>query len=221
MKYFDHDTDAGKDELIQALRLECGGAAVDAYWTILEAIYRDETDWVFSANRAETKSVSHWLGLGLDTFETYILKMAEVGLFSIEKDGENGYVIHSERAAENIAAYQKRAKAARQNGAKGGRKPKANRTLTKGKPKANQTLTQPKAKEKEKEKFIDTFNNVSINDASDEAAAAEAAPPSAPICPNCSEPLKMKLGKDGFSWECNRCGAIEEPAYGVPRAVIA
>ena len=131
--------------------------------------------------------------------------------------------MHSERAAKNIEAYQKRAKTARQNGAKGGRKPKANRTLTQSKPNPNPTLTQPlaKEKEKEKEKVLDTFDNVSNTSASDEAAAAEAAPPSAPICPTCSEPLKMKLGRDGLSWECKRCGEVSEPAYGVPRTVIA
>ena len=69
MRYFDHDTDATKDELIQALRLECGGAAVDVYWCILENIYREETDWVPSRYQAGTKSVLHWLCIGWDEFK--------------------------------------------------------------------------------------------------------------------------------------------------------
>ena len=62
MRYFDHDTDATKDELIQALRLECGGAAVDVYWCILENIYREETDWVPSRYQAGSALALHRLG---------------------------------------------------------------------------------------------------------------------------------------------------------------
>ena len=44
MKYFDHDVEAYKDDKIVLLRRECGGAAIDAYWTLLELIYREETE---------------------------------------------------------------------------------------------------------------------------------------------------------------------------------
>ena len=122
MKYFDHDTDATKDELIQALRLECGGAAVDVYWAVLEAIYREETDLVLSANRPETKALTHWLAIGFDTLESYIGTMGAIGLLRVEKSDAGEYTVHSERAAYNISKYQARAETARQNGAKGGRK---------------------------------------------------------------------------------------------------
>ena len=152
MRYFDHDTTAHKDELIQALRLECGGAAVDAYWAIVECIYRDETDLVLGANRPETKSVTHWLCTDYVTLESYIEAMGEVGLLTVAENEDGSYTLHSERASENIAAYQQRSKTARQNGKKGGRKPNANQWLTETEPNPNPTLTQPLAKEKEKEK---------------------------------------------------------------------
>ena len=46
MKYFDHDVEAYKDDKIVLLRRECGGAAIDAYWTLLELIYREETEMI-------------------------------------------------------------------------------------------------------------------------------------------------------------------------------
>ena len=152
MRYFDHDTDAAKDELIQALRLECGGAAVDVYWTILEQIYLNETDLVLSANRPETKSVLHWLCTDWNTFAMVIKATQQIGLFVVTENGEGEYTVHSERAQRNIDAYHQKQETARQNGRKGGRKPKANQRETESVFLANQTLTQPLTKEKEKEK---------------------------------------------------------------------
>ena len=54
MKYFDHDVEAYKDDKIVLLRRECGGAAIDAYWTLLELIYREETE-AKPTERAEEK----------------------------------------------------------------------------------------------------------------------------------------------------------------------
>lgn len=42
MLYFDHSTGASTDPKIMQLRLECGGAAVDAYWYLVEQMHRDE-----------------------------------------------------------------------------------------------------------------------------------------------------------------------------------
>lgn len=55
MKYFDHDTDASSRELMD-LRFECGGAAVDAYWFIIEAICREERPFECFACPAETEA---------------------------------------------------------------------------------------------------------------------------------------------------------------------
>lgn len=143
MKYFDHDTDACKDELVQALRLECGGAAVDAYWTILETIYREETDLVLGENQPLTKSVTHWLCTDWETLKTQFCAMSEIGLIDVSENSDGTYTLHSERAAENIEAYTNRVETARENGRKGGRKPKRNRKQTKSEPNPNPTLTQP------------------------------------------------------------------------------
>ena len=50
MRYFDHDTTAGSDDKIMALRLAHGGAAVDAYWVLLEMMYQSETELVIFGN---------------------------------------------------------------------------------------------------------------------------------------------------------------------------
>lgn len=218
MKYFDHDTDATKDELIQALRLECGGAAVDVYWAVLECIYREESDWVPSRYQAGTKSVLHWLCIDWETFKAFILKMHEIGLFVVEELDDDALSIHSERASENIAKYQARAETARQNGKKNNGKAKRKRTGTKsvpsGYPAGSKSV--PSRGEKEKEKVLDIYTDIQIPSASAEAAAAKAAPPSAPICPLCSSPLKSSVGADGIKWHCKLCGDVKEPAYGIP-----
>ena len=73
-------------------------------------------------------------------------------------------------------------------------------------------------KERKKEGSKETLTGFFTNEsASDEAAAADAAPPSAPICPLCSSPLKMLASKDGIRWSCQICGDVKEPAFGTPR----
>ena len=42
MKYFDHDVESYKDDKIMLLRHAHGSEAIDAYWAIVEQIYRDE-----------------------------------------------------------------------------------------------------------------------------------------------------------------------------------
>ena len=155
MRYFDHDTEACKDDLIMALRLEHGGEAVDAYWAILEYIYFYETELVFSENRAETKSVMHWLLLDYETLKKYILTMARLGLLFVKEDEETStYYVHSQRAMDNIERYQQRVEIARQNGKKGGRKPKANRSKTKSVNLANPEETKSGGKGKGKGKGV-------------------------------------------------------------------
>ncbi len=125
MQWFRHDIGAFKDERIQALRIDCGGAAVDVYYAILELIYESEADLVMTKNQAETKSVLHWLCLGWDGFSKYVESMRESGLLSVSKcsDGaaDETYTISSERATDFIVNYHSIAETARQNGKKGGR----------------------------------------------------------------------------------------------------
>lgn len=77
--------------------------------------------------------------------------------------------------------------------------------------------TQPKERKKEGSKGVLTDSFANERSASDGAAAAEAAPPSAPICPLCSKPLKSRFTAEGIEWTCELCGKVKEPAYGEPR----
>lgn len=215
MKYFDHDTDACKDELIQALRLECGGAAVDSYWAVLELIYREETDLVLGENQPLTKSVTHWLCTDWETLKRQFSTMAEIGLIDISENPDGMFTLHSERASENIEAYRLKSETARQNGRKGGRKAKANRKLTERKPKVNPTLTKPLAKEKEKERVLDNHKGYPNTPPEGGADAEGSAPPPdesrVPSCPLCSK--RLRFDPSALSWTCDLCGDVKEPVY--------
>lgn len=205
--YFDHDSAAGNDDKIIALRLLHGGAAVDAYWCVLEEIYRTETDFGTEKNQAGFVSLAHRLCTDVDTLSTYVSAMVDVGLLEASDDGN---AVSSERAKANIDAYHTRRETARENGKKGGRKPKPKRPRTKpdtnGKPGASRAHAEPETKEKEK--LLDTHKGYPNNYAPVGAAAADAAPPAAkahgkPRCPLCKAPLfrNSQTGK----YDCPVC----------------
>ena len=207
MKYFDHDSTAGNDDKIVSLRLMHGGAAVDAYWCILEELYRCETEFKTEKNQAGFLSLSHRLCIDVEELSTFVSAMVDVGLLEASDDGN---AVFSERAKANIETYHKRQETARENGKKGGRKPKANRRKTnpdtKGKPQASRGPARPETKEKEK--LLDTHKGYPNNYASGGAAAAGAAPPAAkahgkPPCPLCKAPLfrNSQTGK----YDCPVC----------------
>ena len=139
MLYFNHDTSASTDDRILALRMEHGGAAVDAYWTVIEQIHRNESGLVIDRKAPATKSLCHWLCIGFDTLADYLDTMFATGLLSaFNEDGETEFsgdmrrgdviVVNSKRAADNIDSYHARKETARQNGKRGGRKPKVDAT---------------------------------------------------------------------------------------------
>lgn len=193
MQYFDHSTTAGGDDKVIALRLEHGGAAVDAFWVVLEQIYRDESALAFFGNRHAKRSLCHRLNADEETLETWVSTMIEIGL--LETDVENPNALVSKRAMENIKAYREKCETARQNGKKGGRKPKR-------KPNANQsgnrTLTDAETegranKAKQNKGFgFDRQNQKPV--ASDGAVAGSPAPPdAAPHCPLCGTALEQVM----------------------------
>lgn len=206
MQYFDHSSTAGSDDKIIALRLECGGAAVDAYWVVLEQIYRDETELDIFGNQHVKRSVCHRLNIDEKTLETWISSMLEIGL--LFRTGENGESVMSQRAEENITAYKQRCETARQNGKKGGRKPTRKPTA---KPNGNQTLTDAETdRETNKTKQnkgigLDELNQIPT--ASDGADAEGSAPTAAkaPQCPQCGGPLRLDAKRGEFS--CAACGS--------------
>lgn len=195
MNYFSHDTGAANDPKIEALRVECKGGAVDAYWVILETIYRDEEPYDLPGNPSALKALAHKLTTSVTTLVKWIDKMVELGLFHIVVENENhGKGLYSERCEKTISDYQKIRETARQNGKKGGRKPRgnqsANRVGTKGvsKPLANKRKENIKEINKEK---------TAVG-----SAAAIAAPPA---CPKCGAKLfHCQTGED----RCLECGEV-------------
>ena len=217
MRYFDHDTTASSDDLILALRIEHGGAAVDCFWAVLEQIYREETEVIIDRNRPETKALCVRLMLDYETLESYVSTMCSIGLLEVRSDDGNGCkTVMSERAEQNIEAYQKKCEIARQNGSKGGRRPKH-------KPNGNQSANRVATKvvsdsQAKKRKEIDMgFDKQNpISKASDGAAMAGATPPSAddskvPSCPLCSK--RLRFDPVSLKWKCDLCGEVKEPVF--------
>ena len=100
MRYFDHSTDAATDTGIMLLRLECGGAAVDAYWYLVEQMHRDERD-VCVGNARAMRVHCHTLCCTENDLETWVGAMVSAGLFEA---GETDGTIRSKRAMGNIEA---------------------------------------------------------------------------------------------------------------------
>lgn len=203
MQYFDHSTTAASDDKVLTLRMDHGGAAVDAYWAILEQIYNDESACKAGAKRA----LSHRLCTTPEQLETWISAMLELGL--LETDADNPDSITSERAMGNIRRYQEKCETARQNaskrGTRSGGKAGAKRAL-----KNTSTTAEPPADNKTKQnKGIDCHKGNQIPCAADGAAAGEPAPPSAPVC-GCGTPMEptnsYAPNRTARYWSCPSCG---------------
>lgn len=185
MKYFDHDVEAYKDDKLVLLRRDYSGAAVDAYYALIEWIYREETEIKPNDNPVGFASVCFFLQVSEDQLNEWIEGMVKYGLL-IQTEGGG---LTSQRAAENIDGYKSRCASNKANGGKGGRPrktPVQTERKTEEKPKENPLETQPepnenrtepsrgeneKEKEKEKEKDIypqtpaaDQFDLDEIND---------------------------------------------------------
>lgn len=156
MKYFEHDTEAYKDDKIMLLRREFGGGAVDAYWTCLERIYCEETE----LKPNEYPAVSLFLQVSEEQLKEWIDGMVKYGLL-VEVEGVG---IISPRANGKIDEYQSRCSTNSENGKKGGRprktpvqktpkteqKPSENPNETDVKPTQKQTKANGGDKKKEK-----------------------------------------------------------------------
>ena len=215
MRYFDHDTHAADDDAIMALRLEHGGAAVDAYWTLLELMYRDEAPICLAekpkanqggnqvgsnvVTKSVSKSVSHRLCIGSETLFSYVSTMLEVGLFEGSLE-----CLTSARAMRNIQNYQARVETARQNGKKGGRK-------TKKKPNPNQvgsksvTKSVPSGLQEKKRKYIGSYKEEPIYIGGEVGAAAVKTAPPSPRCAECGTELTETGMQDPEAWYCDGC----------------
>lgn len=109
MQYFDHSTQAATDPAIMQLRLECGGAAVDAYWYLVEQMHRDERP-LCVRNASAMRVHCHTLCTDAETLESWLSAMVSCGLIRI--DDATGEAT-SKRAMGNIEAYKAKADKAR------------------------------------------------------------------------------------------------------------
>lgn len=120
MKYFDHDVESYKDDKIMLLRHAHGSEAVDAYWAIVEQIYRDEEAFSDSQQIA-SESLAFVIGITTEKLAECISGMLEYGLLVRDEDGD----LMSPRAADKIEGYQERCAANAENAKKPRRKRKA------------------------------------------------------------------------------------------------
>lgn len=221
MHYFDHDTSASGDDKITALRLAHGGAAVDAYWSLLELIYNDERPLNLVDNPLLTNAVSHRLAIGSDELLNWVETMVSLGLFDTADDDKNA--ITSKRAMEHIKKYRDKVEKARLNGQKGGRKTNK-KTDSKANAKRAVDLSESDAKAiRNRTRGIGSHKENQIPTASAGAAVASATPPPLPngwektgnICPhaNCFEHL-IRDCSTGALW-CPRCQSGELSMMGV------
>lgn len=119
MKYFDHDVESYKDDKIMLLRHAHGSEAIDAYWAIVEQIYRDESAFSDSQPIA-SESLAFVIGITKDKLEECISGMLEYGLLVRDEAGD----LISPRAAGKIDGYQQRCAANMANAKKPRRKGK-------------------------------------------------------------------------------------------------
>lgn len=201
MQYFNHDTDASKDEKILALRIQEGGAAVDAYWYLIEKMHYEESSLCVS-NAAVMRAHCAVLCTDLETLNRWIKACIEVELFNYTED-ENHII--SDRVDANIGGYHNRKEQAAQAA-------KARWDKEKGKSGSNATAKRTQSKRnanKRKEKSsITTRNTTTLGTV---GAGAEAPPVQEEAtrlaCPECRKfpKLEIKTGK----WICSEHGEVE------------
>lgn len=207
MQYFNHDTDASKDEKILALRIQEGGAAVDAYWYLIEKMHYEESSLCIS-NAAVMRAHCAVLCTDLETLKGWIKACIDVELFSYAED-EN-YII-SDRVDANIGGYHNRKEQAAQAA-------KARWDKEKGKCNSTASAMRPHSKRnanKIKEKSsITTRNTTTLGTG---GAGAEAPPAQElsekPTCPKCDK-TPVFIVKSS-QWNCEEHGIIE-PKFVMP-----
>ena len=217
MQFFKHDTGAHKDSKILSLRIDHGGAAVDAYYAILERLYDKETSLVIEENRAETKGLCLLLNLDFETLQAYVSTMVAIGLLDAQDNGEGHMTaVHSPRAKAEISKCAEQHERAVQNGKKGGR-PKGAKTKrkprkTQGLSSANQERTE-KNQTKDYKTVLDSHKGYPNTGAEHGADAGKPAPRSARECRGCGGAMQptnsYAAGTRKRIWRCGECGGEE------------
>lgn len=121
MEWFKHDTDASTDGKLSVLRMQCGSVAVDAYWYVLEQIYKYEKPFCVSllnedmTGEVYSNSMRVLCGcMQMDCAEMakHMRAMCELGLLDAIDD-ETGFDVMSKRANEALSAANAKSTAAR------------------------------------------------------------------------------------------------------------
>ena len=193
--YFDHSTTAATDPKVMQLRLEQGGAAVDAYWYMLEQMHRDECG-ICTSNAGAMLVHSHTLCTDENKLKTWVDAMVSIGLF--EHDSQSGEIT-SPRAVRNISEYKEKSEKARSKA----KSRWSNATAMQQQCSSNANAMPTK---QNKTKGSNATKGITTLPAAGGAAAAEAAPPAArktPKCPMCES--KLYLNKQTAKWDCPTC----------------
>jgi len=201
MQYFDHSTDAATDPKIMQLRLECSGAAVDAYWYLVEQMHRDEHPLCVS-NANVMRVHCHTLCTDIQTLEKWVEAMVSIGLFhNVGNDGE----IFSQRIEGNVSKYQAKQEKARSAAESRWNNADAMQTHKRTQSKRNANAMPTKQNKTNSSNAIKSITTT--KEAPVVAAAAEAAPPVAkeekPHCPLCN--IKVYKNTQTGKWRCGNC----------------
>lgn len=184
MQYFEHSATASTDSKIMQLRLECGGAAVDAYWYLVEQMHRDEAA-VCVGNAGAMRVHCHTLCTDSDTLKTWISAMFSTGLLEPTEDGAG---VQSERAMLNIEEY--RAKREKASSAAKSRWSNADAKQTHKRTQCKRNAD-PMPTKQNKTNSSNAIKGITTTSAEGGAAAVKTAPPQrkTPYCPTCESKL--------------------------------
>ena len=197
MLYFDHDTSASTDQKLMQLRLECGGAAVDAYWYLVEQMHREERA-VCVGNAGAMRVHCHTLCTDERTLREWVSTMLSTGLLEASESGDE---VYSNRALFNINEYQ--AKKEKASSAAKSRWSNADAKQPHKRTQSERNADAMLRKEK-KRNSSNATKSITTTKQSGAAEAAEAAAPDCkkPVCPMC----EVEAWKDNTGYyHCPNC----------------
>ncbi|QTU84932.1 DUF4373 domain-containing protein [Xiamenia xianingshaonis] len=120
MEWFKHDSDASTDGRISVLRMQHGSVAVDAYWYVLEQIYKYERPFSVRLADADAGSARYsdsmrvlcgCMQVPCEDMEALMRSMCELGLMGVVGD-DPCLQVTSRRAEEALLAASAKSKAA-------------------------------------------------------------------------------------------------------------
>lgn len=214
MRYFDHDVTANADMKIFALRKNYGGAAVDAYWTMLEMIYEAEEPLRVGGSWFTTDVIAAKLFVSSDNLNSWINGCILYGLFDVIDQFDDGSIlIASERATSNIDEYHAKAEKCRASAKKrwSSSERNANAMQTHSERNANamqdySSRNANKRKEKKRKECIATQSNATPTPCESGAVDGADVAGDVPHCAACDAVAVFK--PDKMCFVCPNCGSL-------------